>query len=222
VRYHVEIKHGFRLARALNLTEAELNEQILGPWRRGAVIALGDRHWTPAESELRVYEGPELDSTQLALGQGWTNAQRSGEDATRRLLAAPPADGPAAVAVLAQSEAARQAAVAAVEQAGLRPLAWETVRAALLAPHGGKTPEPVSVAGALVAFDLDAPRDDAAWWLDAGLALGGFGWRALLGARGSGALPAPLDACAALPLADADKAAQALLERLRMTGRRSA
>ena len=57
MRYHVQIGRGFRVARALNLTERELNERILTPWRAGATISLGDREWEAARSELRVLAG---------------------------------------------------------------------------------------------------------------------------------------------------------------------
>ncbi len=60
--FRVGIHRGFRLPRALNLTEAELREQLLVPGRLGRAVSLVERDGKPAGSELRMLEGPELDS----------------------------------------------------------------------------------------------------------------------------------------------------------------
>lgn len=39
---------------------------------------------------MTVYSGPRLTSDQLAMGQGWSNATKSGEDVTARLLNSDP------------------------------------------------------------------------------------------------------------------------------------
>jgi hypothetical protein len=215
VRFHVEIRRGFRVARALNLTEAELHAQVLERWRHGAEVALGDRRWSPSDAALRVLEGPELDAAQLAMGQGWTNAERSARDVTARLLAAgSAADAPPPVALLAQSDAARDAALAVLAHAELEPLDWEPVRATLLAPQRGEAPAaPLAVSGALVVLD-PASAPAPAWWLDVGLALGAFGWRALPATLGDAAPPPPLEH--SLPLGDPSAAASAVRERLRL------
>lgn len=122
MRYHVQIGRGFRVARELNLGEAELRARVLAPWSRGAAVRLGDREWEPARCELRVLEGPELAPADLAMGQGWQRAERSGRDVTAELLAAaaPPPD---AVALLAQTPAAAASAGAALARLGVPALA---------------------------------------------------------------------------------------------------
>jgi hypothetical protein len=88
--FHVEIGGGFSHARAFNLTTEEMRLNVLDPWLAGHPIRLGDREWDPRESTLRILEGPHLDTPDLSFGQGWSNAERSSEDVTRRELAAAP------------------------------------------------------------------------------------------------------------------------------------
>jgi hypothetical protein len=111
VAFHVEISaSGLRHARAFNLGELELRRSILEPWTAGRPVELGDREWLPAECSLRVLEGPELTGPDLSVGQGWANAERSGSDATRRVLAeaerdAPPPPEAAAIEAISLGEA---------------------------------------------------------------------------------------------------------------------
>jgi hypothetical protein len=198
LRYHVEIRRSLsRVARALNLSEGELRRQVLEPWFHGAPVRLGEREWNPARCELTVLAGPELDDAQLAMGQGWSNAERTAENVTARLLAAPPL--PTGVAVLAQSAEAAQVARDALARAELQALEWD--------------PRHAAAAPTVIAFDARAGDGDAVWWLNVGLALGALGERALLATLGPESLPAPLDGAVAIPL-DATEP-QALLERLR-------
>jgi hypothetical protein len=198
VRYHVQIRRGFRVARELNLEEPELRARVLAPWSRRALVSLGGREWEPVHCELRVLAGPELTAADLAMGQGWQSAERSARDATAELLAVRPT--PAAVALLAQTPAAAAAASTALERAGVRALAWEQAAGAT---------------AALVVFDASA-TGDARWWLEVGRALGALGPRAVLAVHGGEAPPEPLAHAPALRLdGDADAAAQALRERLR-------
>jgi hypothetical protein len=105
VPYHVEIRRGFRRAWSFNFSEETVHADVVNPWLAGRVIELGDREWEPRESSLRIIEGPELSPPDLAHGQGWNAAERSGEDVTRRLLAdAPP---PTRVVVVAETAGAR-------------------------------------------------------------------------------------------------------------------
>ncbi len=103
--YHVEIRRSVRRAWAFNLSEATLRETIVEPWLSGRQVELGDRRWEPRESSLRIIEGVELAPQDLAYGQGWNAAERSGEDVTRRLLAAAPP--PRRITVLAELDGAR-------------------------------------------------------------------------------------------------------------------
>lgn len=84
--FHVEIGGGINHARAFNLSLDELRRQVLEPWLTDRPIELGEREWAPAESTLRILEGPHLDTPELSFGQGWSNAERASEDVTRRVL----------------------------------------------------------------------------------------------------------------------------------------
>jgi|SRR6476659_1940993 len=85
--FHVEISGGINHARAFNLDLNELRRTILEPWLTGRSVELGEREWEPQESSLRILEGRHLDPPDLSFGQGWSNAERSAEDVTRRVLA---------------------------------------------------------------------------------------------------------------------------------------
>lgn len=103
--YHVEIRRGFRRAWSFNFSEKRVAADVVEPWLAGRRFELGDREWDPRESSLRIIEGPELAAADLAHGQGWNAAERSGEDVTRQLLAdAPP---PRQVVVVAETAGAR-------------------------------------------------------------------------------------------------------------------
>jgi len=85
--FHVEIGGGINHARAFNLSLDELRRQVLEPWLTGRPVELGEREWPPQESTLRILEGRHLEPPDLSFGQGWSNAERSAEDVTRRMLA---------------------------------------------------------------------------------------------------------------------------------------
>ncbi len=84
--FHVEIANGLNHARAFNLSLEELRRAVLEPWLTGRAVALGEHEWDPHESSLRILEGPHLGNPDLSFGQGWSNAERSAEDVTRRVL----------------------------------------------------------------------------------------------------------------------------------------
>jgi hypothetical protein len=86
VPFHVEIANGLNHARAFNLSPEELRRAVLEPWLTGRAVALGEHEWDPRESSLRILEGPHLGNPDLSFGQGWSNAERSAEDVTRRVL----------------------------------------------------------------------------------------------------------------------------------------
>ncbi len=85
--FHIELRKFPHVARALNLTAAELHERIVGPWIRDEKIQLDDRRWLPAQAKLTIYEAPELPADQIGIGRGWANVTRSGEEVTDRVLA---------------------------------------------------------------------------------------------------------------------------------------
>lgn len=84
--FHVEIAGGINHARAFNLSLEDLRRTILEPWLTRRPVELGEHEWDPRESSLRILEGPHLDMPDLSFGQGWSNAERSSEDVTRRVL----------------------------------------------------------------------------------------------------------------------------------------
>ncbi len=84
--YHVEIRRSFHRARAFNLTRDRLEQGLVAPWLANRVVRLGDRDWEPRECDLQILEGPKLSHEDLALGQGWTNAERSGRNVAKELL----------------------------------------------------------------------------------------------------------------------------------------
>jgi hypothetical protein len=93
--FHVEISAGFHRARVFNLNTEDLGAKVVEPWLEDRRIEMGDREWEPRTSSLRILEGPEMATTDLAFGQGWSNAERASEDVTRDLLAsAPPPRAP--------------------------------------------------------------------------------------------------------------------------------
>lgn len=96
--FHVELRQFPHNTHAFNLTEGELL-RLTVPWTREHWIELGERKWNPNQARMTVLEGPRLEVTALALGRGWRNAQRAGEDVTERMLAraraAKPPDGTA-------------------------------------------------------------------------------------------------------------------------------
>jgi hypothetical protein len=84
--FHVEISGSLNHARAFNLNLDDLRRQILEPWLTGRPVELGEHEWDPRESSLRILEGRHLDPPDLSFGQGWSNAERSADDVTRRVL----------------------------------------------------------------------------------------------------------------------------------------
>jgi hypothetical protein len=85
--FHVELRHFPHVARAFNLGREELDARILIPWVAGTAIEMDDRRWAPERAKLAIYEGRALASDELGMGRGWSNAGRSGERVTERLLA---------------------------------------------------------------------------------------------------------------------------------------
>lgn len=84
--FHIEVRTSLRHARSFNLTAEELQRTVLTPWLSGQPIKLGDRKWKRDDATLRILEGPELSNPELSFGQGWSNAERGGEDVTKTAL----------------------------------------------------------------------------------------------------------------------------------------
>jgi hypothetical protein len=211
--FHVEISRGFRHARAFNLDEETLRRTILDPWMRGRVIMLGDKDWEPRDCKLIILEGPELGDTDLSMGRGWSNAERSAENVTRKLVddAANPRP---AVAVLAESPSSESAVGEMLGE--LDRLPWSELRARILSGEGA-----VGAYAAVVVIDGGAPS--APWLFDAGLARGALGPGAVLVQLGDGRVPAQLSGLEVLHLEPGDPGSPgSLSDRLLRPSRRPA
>ncbi len=85
--YHVEVRQFPNVARVFNLTRAQLDARIVVPWRAGRPVEMDDRKFSPDRAKLKIVEGPALRTDEIAIGRGWANAERAGQDATKRILA---------------------------------------------------------------------------------------------------------------------------------------
>jgi hypothetical protein len=209
--FHVEVRRSYHRAWAFNLDSEGLRRTVLEPWARGAPLRIGDRDWDPSQSSLRVLEGARLAPADLAHGQGWNRAERSGRDVARELLAGARSLRSAAVTIVAPSGHARDAAAELLGALGVTVVDWASVRAALLSPER----EPVAAQAALVLVDAAAPDE---WRFDAGVALGAFGPRTVVVSLAPAA-PMQLAGISVVPLDPADPAALGTLaEALRRAG----
>jgi hypothetical protein len=206
VPFHVEISSGFRhRAWAFNLDEGELRRTILDPWMRGRVIMLGDQDWEPRDCKLVILEGPELEDTDLSMGRGWSNATKTAENVTRKLVeqAASPR---LAVAVLAESPDTEAEVTRMLGQLELETVAWLELRARILAGHseGG-----MAYAAVLV---IDSAEPSPGWLFDAGLARGALGGRATFVQLGGAGIPAALAGVEVMRLDPGDEASLGALQ----------
>lgn len=123
VPFHVEISSSLEHARVFNLSHEELMATVVEPWLAGRRFELAEHKWEPSESSLKILEGRHLDNPDLAFGQGWSNALRSAENATQRILeAAPPPSGPDAFVV--ETEVPEAAVAEMLQGREARPVAW--------------------------------------------------------------------------------------------------
>jgi hypothetical protein len=131
--YHLELRKFPHVVCRFNQSEAQLRALVI-PWTRQEWIEEGERKWNVNEATLTILEGPKLSMPELAMGKGWRNAQKRGEDVTERVLGAVQAGGggaqeqgggasPDAVAGAGEDAGAGSAPVAqAGEVAGARDL----------------------------------------------------------------------------------------------------
>ena len=89
--FHIEVRQFPNVARAFNLTRAELEARFAEPWRAGRAVELDDRRWHPEKARIAVIEGRPLEPEEIGLGRGWANATRTGQNVTERVLAEPSA-----------------------------------------------------------------------------------------------------------------------------------
>ena len=209
--FHVEISRGFRQrARAFNLDEEKLRNTILDPWLSGRPIELGDKEWEPRDCKLIVLEGPELADTDLSMGRGWSNAEKTGENVTRRLIDAVSAPSKPVVAILAEGEDALLDIGRMLERLEIEMAPWAEVRARILSP-----PAHTSGSGYAAVLATDSAEPTASWLFDAGLARGALGPRAVFAQLGDSAIPAQLAGVDLIRLVPDDEASlRALGDRL--------
>lgn len=125
--FHVELSSGIRHARAFNLSREQLMAQIVAPWLEDLPLELGEQTWLPAESALKIIDGPHLDGPDLAFGRGWSSAERSGENVTQRELAAAPApELPDAFVIETDQPGAAVGRI--LEGQAANPIAWADAR----------------------------------------------------------------------------------------------
>ena len=125
--FNVELSNGIHHARAFNLSQEQLLSQVVAPWLEDLIVELGEQEWLPAESQLKILEGPHLDGPDLAFGQGWANAERASEIVTKRELAsAPPPKQPDALVV--ESEDPQAAVAGMLDGQGATPVTWGDAR----------------------------------------------------------------------------------------------
>ena len=186
--FHVELSSGFRnRAHAFNLDEAKLRRTVIDPWIQGRRIAIAEKEFEPRDSKLIVLEGPELADTDLTIGRGWSNAEKSAENVTRRLLDAPAAPSKPVIAILADDESARTEIGRMLQALDLQTVPWAELRARILSP-----PAQASGPGYAAVLAADSAEPSASWLFDAGLARGALGQRAVVAQLGDAAIPAQL------------------------------
>jgi hypothetical protein len=216
--FHVEVRRSFQRAWAFNLDEQKLRRTVIEPWRMGSPLELGDREWDPEASTLKILEGPELEPSDLALGRGWHNAERSALDVTASVLSRA-ATAAATVAVLAETPSAGRAVIELLGQLGVQAIDWAVVRARILAVAtvAGRPPDRGELAPTILVPDRTGST--GAWLFEAGLALGALGGRAIVVQVGDDPPPAELRSLGVIRLDPGEPASlQALAERLRRAG----
>jgi hypothetical protein len=127
VPFHVELSTGIKHARAFNLNREQLMAEVVAPWLEDLPVELGEQSWLPVESALKILEGPHLDGPDLAFGRGWSNAERAGENVTKReLAAAPTPDHPDAFVI--ETDQPDAAIGKILEGQAATPIAWVDAR----------------------------------------------------------------------------------------------
>src|SRR5581483_7063277 len=117
-------------------------------------------------SRLTILAGPALDPPELTLGRGWSNAQKSAEDVTDRILGS--GGGRPAVIVVAETDAAQLVVAELLDRMGARPADWDFVRARLLAAASaaGSSGSAVQDVAAVAVCERSDP--DPSWLFDVG------------------------------------------------------
>lgn len=148
--FHVEVSSPHHHARVFNLGEDELG-QILKLWIAGQTFEFGEQEWEPRESKLKILEGKALEGPDLAFGQGWSNALKSAEDVTRRMVEAEEVRAPLAPVVAIEGDSVEGAAAAMAAGGSPVALEWSEARARI----DGRDP---AVAAVILVFRPSGPE----------------------------------------------------------------
>ena len=88
---HVQISgrgFSFRVSNAYNLSEQELRERFIDPWDEGRTIVCQGKVFDPADSELKILDGPDVSNP--ADLTAWLSLLNVSTDVTDRFVVAPP------------------------------------------------------------------------------------------------------------------------------------
>jgi hypothetical protein len=85
--FHLELRQFPHVARAFYLARDELDARFARPWASGAVIEYDDRRWAPERARLIIYEGPELHTSEIGMGRGWSTVGKTSHEVTETVLA---------------------------------------------------------------------------------------------------------------------------------------
>jgi hypothetical protein len=108
------------------------------------------------------------------MGRGWSNAEKTGENVTRRLIDEVSTPSQPIVAILAEGEDALLDIGRMLERLELEIAPWAELRARILTP-----PAQTSGSGYAAVLSTDSAEPTASWLFDAGLARGALGPRAV-------------------------------------------
>ena len=152
--FHVEVRSSLHHARVFNVEAGEL-QRILRQWVAGLTFELGEQEWEPGESGLTILEGRALDGPDLAYGQGWSNALRSAEDVTRRVMESAESESPLPPIVMVEADSVDGAmARMAASDDGTTPIEWAEARERI----DGRDPKIAAVVLVLKRSEPEPPR----------------------------------------------------------------
>ena len=184
-----------------------------GPRPAAEVIAFtreAMRWFAKRDCKLIVLEGPELAGTDLSMGRGWSNAERSAENVTRQLIDAATGPTKPVVAVLAEADATRGEIARMLGRLELETAPWAELRGRILSPAKAE-----SGPGYAAVLVTEGAEPTASWLFDAGLARGALGPRAVVAQLGDTPIPAQLAGIDVIRLVPDDETSlRALADRL--------
>jgi hypothetical protein len=127
--FHLELRQFPHVSRAFNLTREELDQRFVGPWVGGSIIEHDDRRWSPERSQLKIFEGPQLQLSEIGLGRGWASVIKTSENVTDVVIAQARRG--------AQARPEVEALKTAIDEVAGRPIAFKDViaLAAAAQPH---------------------------------------------------------------------------------------